>query len=86
MEEEVEAKRSYWYRDFIKQKISSVQPTLFEKLKPGKNSLKFKPLFTSSQKQSICIFFSFFTLGQNQTFYPEITKNLMFENCEFCEK
>ena len=42
MEEEVQAKRSYWYRDFIKQKITSVQPTLFEKLKPGKNSLNFK--------------------------------------------
>ena len=23
------------------------------------------------------------TLGQNQTFYPEITKNLMFENVNF---
>ena len=27
-----------------------------------------------------------FTLGQKSTFYPEITKNLMFEKCEFCEK
>ena len=26
------------------------------------------------------------TLGQKPTFYPEITKNLMFEKCEFCEK
>ena len=26
------------------------------------------------------------TLGQKSTFYPEITKNLMCENCEFCEK
>ena len=26
------------------------------------------------------------TLGQKTTFYPEITKNLMFEKCEFCEK
>ena len=26
------------------------------------------------------------TLGQKATFYPEITKNLMFEKCEFCEK
>ena len=29
------------------------------------------------------------TLGQKSTFYrfyPEITKNLMFEKCEFCEK
>ena len=26
------------------------------------------------------------TLGQNPTFYPEITKNLMFEKCDFCEK
>ena len=26
------------------------------------------------------------TLGQKRTFYPEITKNLMFEKCEFCEK
>ena len=24
--------------------------------------------------------------GKNQLFYPEITKNLMFEKCEFCEK
>ena len=28
----------------------------------------------------------FFTLGQISTFYPEITKNLMFEKCEFYEK
>ena len=27
-----------------------------------------------------------YTLGQKPTFYPEITKNLMFEKCEFCEK
>ena len=27
-----------------------------------------------------------FTLGQKPTFYPEITKKLMFEKCEFCEK
>ena len=27
-----------------------------------------------------------YTLGQNPTLYPEITKNLMFEKCEFCEK
>ena len=26
------------------------------------------------------------TLGQKPTFYPEITKNLMFEKYEFCEK
>ena len=26
------------------------------------------------------------TLGQKSTFYPEITKNLMFEKCEFCKK
>ena len=26
------------------------------------------------------------TLGQKPTFYPEITKNLMFTKCEFCEK
>jgi len=26
------------------------------------------------------------TLGQKPTFCPEITKNLMFEKCEFCEK
>ena len=26
------------------------------------------------------------TLGQKPTFYPEITKKLMFEKCEFCEK
>ena len=26
------------------------------------------------------------TLGQNPTFYPEITKNLMVEKCEFCGK
>ena len=26
------------------------------------------------------------TLGQKSTFYPEITKNLMFEKCELCEK
>ena len=26
------------------------------------------------------------TLGQKSTFYPEITKNLIFEKCEFCEK
>ena len=26
------------------------------------------------------------TLGQKPTFYPEITQNLMFEKCEFCEK
>ena len=25
-------------------------------------------------------------LKQKSTFYPEITKNLMFEKCEFCEK
>ena len=25
------------------------------------------------------------TLGQKPTFYPEITKILMFEKCEFCE-
>ena len=31
-------------------------------------------------------FFFYFTLGQNTTFYPQITKNLMFENCEFWEK
>ena len=35
-------------------------------------------------------FFSFVvrvnTLGQKSTFYPEITQNLVFENCEFCEK
>ena len=24
-----------------------------------------------------------YTLGQKPTFYPEITKNLMFEKCEF---
>ena len=27
-----------------------------------------------------------YTLGQKPTFYPEITKNLIFEKCEFCEK
>ena len=27
-----------------------------------------------------------YTLGQKATFCPEITKNLMFEECEFCEK
>jgi len=26
------------------------------------------------------------TLGQKPTFYSEITKNLMFQKCEFCEK
>ena len=26
------------------------------------------------------------TLGQNPTFYPKITKNLMLKKCEFCEK
>ena len=26
------------------------------------------------------------TLRQKPTFYPEITKNLMFEKCEFIEK
>ena len=26
------------------------------------------------------------TLGQKATFYPKITKNLMFEKCEFYEK
>ena len=26
------------------------------------------------------------TLGQKPTFNPEITKNLMFEKCELCEK
>ena len=26
------------------------------------------------------------TLGQKPTLYPEITKNLMFEKCEFREK
>ena len=26
------------------------------------------------------------TLGQKTTFYPEITDNLKFEKCEFCEK
>ena len=26
------------------------------------------------------------TLGQKPTFYPEITKNLMFGKCEFCQK
>ena len=26
------------------------------------------------------------TLGQKPAFYPEITKNLMFEKCGFCEK
>ena len=29
---------------------------------------------------------SYSTLGQKPTFYPEITENLMFEKCEFCEK
>ena len=28
----------------------------------------------------------FCTLGQKSTFYPEITKNLMFEKCEFYDK
>ena len=28
---------------------------------------------------------SMITLGQKSTFCPEITKNLMFEKCEFCE-
>ena len=28
----------------------------------------------------------FCTLEQKPTFYPEITKNLRLENCEFCEK
>ena len=27
-----------------------------------------------------------FTLGQKLTFYPEITKNSMFEKCDFCVK
>ena len=27
-----------------------------------------------------------FTLGQKSTFYPDITKNLVFEKCEFYEK
>ena len=27
----------------------------------------------------------YYTLGQNPTFYPEITNNFMFEKCEFCE-
>ena len=26
------------------------------------------------------------TLGQKPTFYPKITKNLIIETCEFCEK
>ena len=26
------------------------------------------------------------TLRQKPTFYPEITKNLVLEKCEFCEK
>ena len=30
--------------------------------------------------------FQMYTLGQKPTFYPEISKNLMFEKCEFCEK
>ena len=42
-EEIIQAKKSYWYLDFIKQKISSVQSILFEKLNPGKNSLYFNP-------------------------------------------
>ena len=46
-EEIIQAKKSYWYLDFIKQKISSVQSTLFEKLNPGKNSLYFNPFLTT---------------------------------------
>ena len=29
---------------------------------------------------------TFCTLGEKPTFYPEITKNLMLEKCEFCGK
>ena len=29
---------------------------------------------------------TFCTLGEKPTFYPEITKNLMLEKCDFCEK
>ena len=46
-EEIIQPKKSYWYLDFIKQKISSVQSTLFEKLNPGKNSLYFNPFLTT---------------------------------------
>ena len=31
-------------------------------------------------------FFYIHTLGQKPTFCPGITKNLVFEKCEFCEK
>ena len=39
--------------------------------------------------ESLKILWSFsvsVTLGQKPSFYPEISKNLMFENCGFCEK
>ena len=29
---------------------------------------------------------SSYTVGKKPTFYPKITKTLMFEKCEFCEK
>ena len=30
--------------------------------------------------------YDLYTLGQKPPFYPEITKNLIFEKCEFCVK
>ena len=33
-----------------------------------------------------CPFSLSISIAQKANFYPEITKNLMFEKCEFCEK
>ena len=33
-----------------------------------------------------CVTPFFSTLGQKETFYPEMIKNFMFEKCEFCDK
>ena len=41
---------------------------------------------TTIPRKSPLTQFSYTTLGQKQTFYPEIPYNLMFEKCEFCEK
>ena len=42
--------------------------------------------FLTSPTTLLTILRSLLTVGQKATFYPEITKNLMFEKCEFCEK
>ena len=44
----------------------------------SKFSLVFKEL-----KKDVVDFSHSFTLGQNPTFYPEITRNLMFEDVNF---